>query len=349
MEEKNGIVGRQADRQLGLCVLRMLMCFGVILCHFWSDDSYSKVLTPFIRLREYAVLVFMFMSFMLTQKAFVSNDLDYMGKRLWRLIVPHVGWAFLYWAIYGMVEICFNVDLIGGISDLVCQIFTGHSPRLNATMWYQVVLIVISVVFFIIFKLLPVKKGIFCTYIFLAAALLMQYTGLNYTLFSDLRYELKYPLGRVCEMVPCAVAGFNFAYCGLTDKLKKHRVIVILGSIVISSLLIANDSKLSYVKGFGYSGIPMICAASLLVITAVLLPLDNLPEKIKKAALTISKYTLGIYCMHRMVGRLIGFVFEKMGVKAYTFLMCVVIYILCYFISFIIANIPGKLCRQLVE
>lgn len=40
-------------------------------------------------------------------------------------------------------------------------------------------------------------------------ALILQYSGANWSLFGDMRFELKYPLGRMVEMLPLAICGFE--------------------------------------------------------------------------------------------------------------------------------------------
>ena len=45
--------------------------------------------------------------------------------------------------------------------------------------------------------------------------LVLQYSGVNYSLFSHLPYEVAYPLGRLCELVP---------YVGIVVVLKDYFV-----------------------------------------------------------------------------------------------------------------------------
>ena len=63
----------------------------------------------------------------------------------------------------------------------------------------------------------------------------------------------------------------------------------------------------------------------------------------------VSKYTLAVYCMHNLIGRLMIYLFEKIGLESGTLFMCMVVYVECYLIASIIAKIPIKMCDQLVE
>lgn len=126
----------------GLALLRALMCFEVVLCHFWTSDV-PKYLKSFSMLRGLAVPIFMFLSFFLTEHTFLNYNKIKAKKRIWRVIYPQIGWALIYWLGYtiGQLKINFGVTFC----DLLWQMFTGHSPRLNASMWFQTVLIVLTI------------------------------------------------------------------------------------------------------------------------------------------------------------------------------------------------------------
>lgn len=71
--------------------------------------------------------------------------------------------------------------------------FLGHSPQLNATMWYQVDLIYLTLLFLAV--ILIFQKNYETVLMILGfLALAAQYSGIN-LIFDNLRFELKYPLG----------------------------------------------------------------------------------------------------------------------------------------------------------
>lgn len=86
----------------GLALLRTLMCYEVVLCHFWVTEV-PVYLQPFSILRPYAVHVFMFMSFFLTQKSFMKKNKDYVVNRIWKLLLPQLVWNFIYFVIYWII------------------------------------------------------------------------------------------------------------------------------------------------------------------------------------------------------------------------------------------------------
>ena len=66
MENKRKYIDKEKEYNQGIALLRMLMCFEVILCHCWYLQDTSVLFTPLVVLMNYAVPVFMFVSFFLT-------------------------------------------------------------------------------------------------------------------------------------------------------------------------------------------------------------------------------------------------------------------------------------------
>lgn len=340
---------KKKEINIGLCLLRMLMCFEVVLAHFWTRTNTPKLLKPFEILCGLAVPVFMFMSFYLVENRFVQKKKEIMQRRIWKLCVPQIGWAIIYYIIFKVVSCFFELNTNWTIQDLIWQIFTGHSSKLNATMWYQIDLIFLTLIFFIFFYFFTEKKGVVIIFAMMFFALVFQYSGINTNLFDGLRYELKYPLGRFCEMIPYATLGFCFAFFKIFDKLKKARIETLVFAILFC-LFFIKYNVFSGVAGFGYQGIRSIVLAVLVFTVAYFFPFDKIPKIAKDIIYKISRFTLGIYCMHRLVATLLnGFLSKIIKCEINSFLVCILTYIISYFISYIIYKIPLKICKDLVN
>ena len=270
-------------------------------------------------------------------------------KRLFRLIWPQIVWAFVYWIIM------FSTGR-ASLEDLFWQIITGHSPRLNATMWFQMAMIVFSALFFLIFRVLSNRKAIIVLISLAALALFLQYSKINYTIFFGLRYELSYPLGRLSETMPYAVIGICFSYFKIDRILLKHKVITIGISCMLFVIMVALKKKYSIlVPGFGYAGLDLVISALAIFVVASLFPMTGIPRRLAMVFDYATKYTLGVYCMHRLIAQLISatpietFLSSTFDISSGTFSMCAVIYLICYLISAVIALIPAKQIRQLVS
>jgi hypothetical protein len=101
--------------------------------------------------------------------------------------------------------------------------------------------------------------------------------------------------------------------------------------------------------GFSYSNNIYLIRVFFLVGFAYLLPFEGISEKSKQIVRHIVKFTLGVYCMHWLVGLMLNVLFAGIGMKIDSFILCVLIYICSYSISFIMCMFSSKYFKLLVE
>lgn len=179
----------------------------------------------------------------------MKKDVKYMRKRMWKLVFPQIVWSFVYFIV------CWVLNRSRDLLPLVWQVFTGHSPNLNPAMWFQVNLIVFSVLFFIIFYCCNEKVGIIIISMLFALCLFLQYSEFNYSLFGELRYELSYPLGRLAEVFPVAILGFIASKYNLLVVRKNNKSINVLRGFALAICFLALDSYLPFPHlNFQYAG-----------------------------------------------------------------------------------------------
>ena len=324
---------------ISMALLRMLMCFGVLLAHCWNKKGYDSIFfLPFKEIQVLAAPIFMFLSFYFSYRVFLSRDQGRFLSRMKRLLIPQIGWTLIYWALFQFIE---KVTF----SELLWQLFTGHSTVLNATMWFQIELILITILFYLIFSALDNRKAISLLCMIMILSFLMQFSGFNLLLFDDLRFELKYPLGRFSEMLPYAITGFFFGYYDVMKKLKEHRLIIAIISLLLLPLPYLIDFPVS--KGFGYSGTTIFYLSILMTLFVEMLPFDLLHPTIKKAAILISSYTPGIYCCHRLVFTFLSHFFPAFAFSS--FAGCIFLYLICYMICLMIFQVPNRYIKMLVS
>lgn len=330
----------------GLSLLKMLLAFEVLLGHFADWKEYDpRYVWPFRELVSLAVPCFVIISFFFLANSFLSRDEGKFKSRMEKLLIPQIGWAFIYYVIYLVIDLTLHVGLHEGFMDLVWQLLTGHSRYLNATMWYQVDIIVISFIFYLIFKFFDNKKALVTLLLLMLFCYFLQISGINVALFGELIFELKYPLGRIAEVIPFAVIGFLIQYFKVFDRIKRYRYIIMPLCVVL--FMAGFYVPWPVFKDFGFSGFAKPYLALCIVTFAYMVPLEYVSLSIKKAILTISNYSLGIYCIHRLINTLMNVFVPSFQIGSFE--RCIVLYIVCYFVCMLIDKIGNKKISSLVN
>lgn len=338
----------------GFALLKIWMCFEVVLCHFDDGFNYGaqggtlsqSIGFPFKEARFLAVPCFVIMSFYLTTVELIScgKDLKKLKKRLSRLLVPHIFWAFCYFFYYLIDAIINRGSTVEIVKQLILQLAFGHT--LNATMWFQFALIVLTVVYVLLFHLFGNEKINYIAVSTLVVAFVFQYTGINYTLFSWLPSYMSYPLGRLCEVVPYASIGVLTKNNNWLVKFKTKTISLLLCGICCVLSMIANEKILVF-QGFGYQGVFLFVAACLLVYLFNAIPGNKIPFKVQRWIVCIAPYTMGTYCSHRLVGKLFRTVLPNTPISK-GFVNCVLVFILSIGVSMVISHIPNDWCKKSV-
>lgn len=102
--------------------------------------------------------------------------------------------------------------------------------------------------------------------------------------------------------------------------------------------LISNYDVFAYLNGQSSPGVKAMINSIILFSIFYIIPFELINSKILNFITPITKYTQGIYCMHSVFLHYMRRYFEKKG----TFIGCIVLYFICYFISFIGFRIFGK-------
>lgn len=338
------------DQNYGLSLLKILMSFEVVLCHFWGSTNFM-LLKPFSILRPTAVMTFMFTAFLLTGNAIMNINIPKIKIRLLRLISMNVLWTLIYAVFFKAEAFLFGVGQFAGkgvqqlFKSVIFQLLMG-SP-LNPPMWFQFDLVSITIIFFVVFFVFQYDVAFNACIVLGLTALFFQYSGINFMLFGNLRYELKYSLGRLCEMIPVAVLGIIFAKYNIMHKLSQHcgKTIVFctIALIIMKYLGLINASPKD---NFMYSGLSLLVCGILITTVFYVLPLkEYLFGHIKLIISKIARFTPGCYCIHIMVGDSFNLLFNRVN----NFVSCVGIYIICLAISYALSIIFPKLSKYLVE
>lgn len=326
-------------RNVGLDLLKIWMCFEVILCHFGQDNEYGLFALLFDKFRVLAVPVFMTLSFF-----FASNWLNTslnMGKlrtRIMRIYIPMFVWAIIYFIILGVI-LCQNVSW----TKLLWQMTTGHS--LNPAMWFNSVLIILTCLYFAIYKL-AYNHTVIINVCLIVIAFLLEYKGIN-AFFKTYRFEISYPLGRLIEMIPYASGGLLLHKVVNALSKRKEYITIILISIFLLEILLKRCYfiHLPISKSFDYGGIALLLRAVWIVALFYIVPFDKCPDFIQIIIKNVAKYTMGIYCIHLLMGQVI----LECDLTCSPFVLSIMIFAISYLVVFGISRLPISGIQKIVE
>ena len=344
------LTDRQTDRQTGynygFALLKILMCFEVVRVHFGKGTEEGIIigrLWSFISTYAgCAVPCFEIMAFCFSYKMLTSRDDSKLKDRLKHLVLPIIAWAFIYIAIFWMLN---DNSYLQGLSwkvAFILQIFVGHVY--NPPMWFQTDLIVATVIFYVLYRCFYKNKKLLCIIIGLmgAVAFASQYTGINYALFGGLPNYLGYTPGRFAEMIPYTIAGLL-----LGRKAKKEHslkgCIFWIAFIILARKILAAERGLGLLgDSFGYAGVGLMLLGLGIVKLFDELNFIKFPEVIEKVIREVSKLTYGCYIMHRLVGYFVTKINWEFLSKS-PLKKCLTIYIIGLLCTYTISHIvPDK-------
>ena len=355
MEKEKG-----KSMNVGLNLFRILLTFGVVLDHFWwtaTPQMYTGIDKALWHLRTLAVPAFMTMTFFFTANRFRTGDVPWLKKRFARLYEPFVFWALVYFAIRLFVA-KFDGSYAVGFKDLLWQLALGSSAKLCMQFWFHGDLIILTALMFIAFRVVrSASANIYLAFASIAIGITLQYTPLNDAMFGWMPFEAKYPLGRLAPMLPYAGAGFLLA--AAKDRLAAVppgiKVTAVLFGLWLAWLVVFCDVCPKPRSIPGYAGISLNFTAWGMLFVFYYLPFDRLPAVFSKIVLGVSRYCMGVYCVHLLLGQLMfdfvykGTKLESNGLRIFTVTQCVVVWVLSYLLCWIFSKIPLKFCKRVVE
>lgn len=303
----------------------------------------------------------MLMSFLLTERSLSQQGLTYLRRRMGRLLTPHVVWALVPALIYVLLYKFFRIQLanVRSLSVVGLQLLTG-STTINNVMWYMVDMIALTCIAAALYSAIKSETGrVYAIVLLMLAALYLQYSSINYRLFNGLPSEVFPPVGRLMEMIPYMCIGLLMSRYGWLEKAKEHW----LGVAIITGVMYLMCKRLMFftepttynemeeviTAGFAYQGLYKLVKAVILVVLFYVVPFHRLSGWIKSAILFVSNYSVGIYCMHRLIGRALNAkIFPALGWATYSFSGCLINFGICLLLAFAISKLPGKWPKRAV-
>ena len=360
MEKKNKIIGFD--------LLRIWLSFEVVFDHYWRVCGDDPVTNFLLWMCGMAVPCFMMMSFYLTGSRFETGDAPWLKNRLVRLLTPYLFWPAVFYLVmllgsrYSTVYVetldklsafwAYKTPIEAPVTDLLWQWFLGSSRRNSMQFWFHADLLILTVSFFALFRFVAARWRTHLVVALIAAALVFQYSGLNLRCFENLPFESRYTLGRVAPMLVLASVGFLFGRLRgrLANLALADRWFFSLAGLALFFFVYLAKPFVTKVPGFSYQGLANVFAAMGLVAFFHFLPLERLPELVQKVLGLCARYCMGIYCVHfGLAWLLYSFVFPHLGIGRETLVSNLVIWAFSWILCHLVAQIPGKFTKNLVQ
>lgn len=322
---------------IGFSLLRFICAFEVVTMHYCDLSQYSGYIWKIYRqLVQFAVPIFFEMSFFFFSRTLETLDRLNWLKRMQRLLVPQIGWTFIYFSILQLIDLVFHKNRVTW-RDFFYQLFTGSSPVINGAMWFQIVLILLTLFYMLIWLCFyKYRYIILCILTFCMVAICISGTASIINSFAP--FEISCPFERFFEMAIYGLLGILLrSYVWENTKRRIMLSVVLFLSAII--ILINTRYLASFVSGY-LSPLNIVISSLCLILFG---QIDTFfkNDMFRHTIFNCSKYTLGIYCMHNLIGTILNQGLEYIGLSQYKFKFCgcIVIYLICYTVCFIFSKI----------
>ena len=323
------------QRNVGLELLRSLLCFWVIIFHFLTT---ANTFASSVKRKRYHVPCFFFISFFYLYSAIKDKNILKMKLRLQRLLIPYLIWPLIIFIINNALFLLFENNQFHNILslyDLKIQLLVGR--KFMSHLWFMFHLLFLSIFFFILSLLINIDTFLFFSTMIMILSYIIQYSGCNYNFFIEYKGSIKHSLGYLVESLPFIISAFFFSSLDVIKYLKIHRIKTFIICLMLLFLLIKYQI-FADLKGFGYRGVDKNLVSILLFIEFYFIPFEYLHENALYFLNSFFRYTQGIYCLQFFSSYLVSLLIHE----KHTLISCFLIYIIGYLISFFGMNIFNK-------
>lgn len=333
------MVEKFKEYDVGISVFKIYLVMAIVVCHFLNTEIPNPWNILFTSVGNFAVPALVFISFS------YLNIKDSVFKRLKRLVLPHIFFSIISFALYYLgINSTLTSLVMNEVTwkDFLSQILFGAST--NPPMWFFVNLIYLTLILSFVYKIKSKSLKFIILNLMLMIAIWLQYSGRNLFIFENLPSYIKWSTGRIVELLPIAIIGTFFSEFNLLEKVKRNWQY----SLIISICIIFVDHYCYVFKdinGFGYQGMRMIIVPLFMTILIYSLPLCKLGFNHAKYLHNIAKYGVGIIGFHYLVCSVYIQIFGRRGD---TLLFGLLIYSISFFITLVITLIPFKIFSKFV-
>lgn len=332
------------EKNYGLEILRMILCFWV-LCFHCLKESNNNIILSFKR-KMFHVPSFFFISFYFLFPVIKSRNINKMRQRLIRLSISYIFWPLITFSfnnILFLLKIKSRYKRFLLLKELIMQWIFGR--KFYVQFWFLFNLLFFTIMFFIQIFILKINNFLIFTQIIAITSYFLQYSKYNYIFFDNYSNCISHSIGHFVESYPIASSAFTLSELNVLTRLEnitRSQNIIILYCLIAIFFIFKYDIFMdieNYGHTYNYNGIDKNIFSLIIFIGFYLIPFNKCnSDKLKIIIKLITNYTQGIYCIHPIVSY---YLTKFLSVK-HTVFGCTLIYIFSYFISFLGAKLSGN-------
>jgi hypothetical protein len=310
---------------IGLQLLRVICCFGVIITHFYKFYNIKFLYNK----HDYYLRIFFFTAFYFSYSSLSSKNIGRIKERFKRMVIPYIGWPLIIYITDKVNHYLYNVRESYSIKNFYYQILIGCG--IYGILWFVFNLIFLSVIFVLIILLFK-KRYIFVMLIICIFIYSVYYSNYANIFLSEYKLvPVHHSIKPIAQYFVFVFSGYYFAYIKILNKLHKYRIL----SILCSSLLIIIYFKYYFLFSvnvpLSYKGLVDNIFTLELFIFFAMIPFDKINNKhLYNVLIKMTNYTGGVYYLHVIIDN-----FLKKYVEANrqrTFIGCLFNYLVSYYI-----------------
>ena len=229
----------------GFAILKSVMAFLVIVFHQFNKKTTKNKLILFITKKRrihvpcFFILSFYFMHYSL----FPLNPKKIFITRMYRLLIPYIGWPLITFVINKKYNKIFKQNLPDNIDILKKQLLFGFGFLIQ--FWYLWDLIACTIIFAIVIYTFK-KYGLFVLQLMLVLSYALQYSGYYYKYMNKSQHCIRYSVGRIPEMIPYGVSGIILGFYNIINYLQKYKIKTFIFSFMTYNII--TDYKVLYLN-----------------------------------------------------------------------------------------------------
>jgi len=330
---------KNLERNYGLELLRMILCFWVVLFHTLKITKFSFIIN--FKRKMFHVPTFFFISFYFLFPVINGRNVEKRKLRLQRLLIPYFIWPLITWNLNNIIFFIFNKSRFGRLLtsyELILQLIFGR--LFFVQFWFLFNLLLFTIIFFILSIIFEINNFLMITKLLAILSYFLQYSKYNYIFFDNYPDCISHSVGHFVETLPLAATAFILYFSGILNGLRKTRYSNIFYCSLVIYFIYNYKIFISiekYGRAYNYNGVDKNVFSIFSFIGFYLLPFEiSRSKNLKNIIKIVSNYTQGIYSIHIIIQFYIKYFFNLKG----TFQVSIINYIISYLISFI----GAKLC-----